>query len=156
MTTGGRYRIGDTRVGQHRKATRKTLSALAKIVKGSGLQKHGETRDVLEARPRDRARRRQRPGARRAETDGAAAAGGGAGAVLDEIYSGPPKKGYVSLRGKKQCAMIGRATNTRVEVGLNIKDVLATGRLVAVPPGGRGQYKVRLAEPGEVDPELVA
>ena len=50
--------------------------------------------------------------------------------------------------------MIGPATNTRVEVGLNMKDVPPTGRLVAMPPGGMCQYKVRLTDAGEVDAEL--
>ena len=111
--------------------------------------------------------------------DGGAAAGSGA-AVLDEIYAGPkaalrpihdrlmaaietfgpfevaPKKGYVSLRRRKQFAMIGPATLTQVEVGLNMKDVPAAGRLKAVPAGGMCQYKVRLADAREVDAELVA
>jgi hypothetical protein len=66
-----------------------------------------------------------------------------------------PKKGYVSLRRRKQFAMIGPATKTQVEVGLNMKDVAATDRLVALPAGGMCQYKVRLATVGEVDRELV-
>jgi len=66
-----------------------------------------------------------------------------------------PKKGYVSLRRKKQFATIGPATNTRVEVGLNMKDVPATPRLVAEKPGAMCQYKVRLTDASEVDDELV-
>ena len=109
----------------------------------------------------------------------AEAAGKSSGDVLDEIYSGPkaalrpihdhlmaaiepfgpfeiaPKKGYVSLRRKKQFAMIGPATKTQVEVGLNMKDVPATSRLLAQPPGGMCQYKVRLSDAAEVDDELI-
>ena len=67
-----------------------------------------------------------------------------------------PKKGYLSLRRKKQFAMVGPATKTQVEVGLNAKDLAAGARLVALPPGGMCQYKVRVAFPEEVDAELVA
>lgn len=66
-----------------------------------------------------------------------------------------PKKGYVSLRRKKQFAMIGPATKTRVEVGLNMKGVRATGRLIEMPAGGMCQYKVNLTEVKEVDQELM-
>ena len=97
---------------------------------------------------------------------------------LDEIYAGPkaalrpihdvlmakiegfgefeihPKKGYVALRRKKQFAMIGPATNTRVEVGINMKGVPGTDRLVEQAPGGMCQYKVKVSDPSEVDGEL--
>jgi hypothetical protein len=67
-----------------------------------------------------------------------------------------PKKGYVSLRRKKQFAMLGPATNTRFELGLNMKGVEPTERLQAQPPGGMCQYKVKLTDAAEVDAELVA
>jgi predicted transport protein len=81
-------------------------------------------------------------------------------ALMNEIASfGPfeiaPKKGYISLRRKKQFAMIGPITKTRLEVGLNMKDVAATPRLVAMPPGGMCQYKVFVAYADEVDTELI-
>ena len=100
--------------------------------------------------------------------------------VLDEIYSGAkaglrpiherlmqaitrfgefeiaPKKGYVSLRRKKQFAMLGPATNTRFEVGINSKTLQASPRLAAMPAGGMCNFKVKLTDPNEVDEELVA
>ena len=66
-----------------------------------------------------------------------------------------PKKGYVSLRRKKQFAMIGPAGRGRVELGLNMKDMKPTSRLTLMPPGGMSQYTVDLTSPGEVDKELI-
>jgi hypothetical protein len=67
-----------------------------------------------------------------------------------------PKKSYLSLRRKKQFAMIGPATNTRIEVGLNMKDVEATARLAEMPSGGMCNYKVKVTDIAEVDAELIA
>jgi hypothetical protein len=66
-----------------------------------------------------------------------------------------PKKTYLSLRRKKQFAMIGPATQSQVEVGLNIKDLKGTDRLQAERPGGMCQFKVRVSDAKEVDRELL-
>ena len=52
--------------------------------------------------------------------------------------------------------MIGPATNTRVEVGLNMKGVDATARLAEMPSGGMCNYKVKVTDVAEVDAELIA
>ena len=65
-----------------------------------------------------------------------------------------PKKKYLSLRRKKQFAMIGPATNTRVEVGLNIKDLPPDPRLIEQPKGSMCNYIVKLTDPAEVDAQL--
>lgn len=167
-----------TQLANIEQRTGQSLAALAKIVQGSGLEKHGEIRDMLK-RDLGMGHGDANLLAHHVLTPDAGAAGSGAD-VLDEIYAGPkaalrpihdrlmaaiekfgafeiaPKKGYVSLRRRKQFAMIGPATITQVEVGLNMKDVPAAGRLQAVPPGRMCQYKVRLAGAREVDAELVA
>ena len=161
----------------------KSLGELGRLIRASGLTKHGEIRDML--------KRDLGMGHGDANTlvhhtlksDGqsaAASAGLSEQDVIAGIYTGAkaslrpihdvimkkvnafgefevaPKKGYVSLRRKKQFAMVGPGTNTRVDVGLNMKDVRGTARLEALPPGGMCQYKVRITDPKEVDDELIA
>lgn len=66
-----------------------------------------------------------------------------------------PKKTYLSLRRKKQFAMIGPATKTQVEVGLNAKALPAADRLSEMPPKSMCTYKTRVSDVGEVDAELL-
>jgi hypothetical protein len=67
-----------------------------------------------------------------------------------------PKKGYVSLRRKKQFAMLGPKTNDRVELGLNLKADVASKKIVAQKPGGMCQFIAPLSSPADVDKEIVA
>ena len=78
-------------------------------------------------------------------------------ARIDEFgeYETSPKKAYLSLRRKKQFAMLGPATNTRVELGLNIKSLPANERLVEQAAGGMCNYKVKLTDVNEVNAELL-
>lgn len=67
-----------------------------------------------------------------------------------------PKKGYVSLRRKKQFAMLGPKTNERVEFGINLKEPVADPRAKPQAPGGMCQYIVALTSPDDVDDDLIA
>jgi hypothetical protein len=172
-----------TQLANIEKRTGKSLDELARIIRASGLTKHGELRDRLKhdlGMGHGDANTLVHHVLQSDGASAAAAAGQSADEVLDEIYAGPkaalrpihdalmarlsafgdfdvaPKKGYVSLRRKKQFAMVGPATNTRVEVGLNMKDVAGSARLEAQKPGGMCQYKVKLTDASEVDDELVA
>jgi len=160
----------------------KSLDELAQIVKSSGLTKHGEIRDMLK---RDLGLGHGDANTlvhHVLKSDGASAAaekGQSPDAVANELYAGPkaalrpihdalmaaiagfgefeiaPKKTYLSLRRKKQFAMVGPATKTQVEVGLNAKGLVGGERLQALPPKGMCDYKVRVADIAEVDAELL-
>ena len=172
-----------TQLANIEKRTGKSLNALKTVIEKSGLSKHGEIRDMLKrdlGMGHGDANTLVHYVLKSDGTSAAEAAGQSEGDVLAGIYKGPkealrpihdalmtaihafgpfetaPKKGYVSLRRKKQFAMIGPATNTRVEVGLNMKDAPATSRLEAMPPGGMCQYKVKLTQASEVDKELLS
>jgi hypothetical protein len=162
------------------KKTGKTLAELTTLVKASGHTKHGAIRDWLkqelglghgDANTLVHVALQSAAGvSAEAEDEGAATARiyTGPKAALRPVHDavmtavrtlGPfeiaPKKTYLSLRRKKQFAMVGPATNTRVEVGLNMKGVPGTTRLEALPAGGMCQYKVNVTRADEVDAELV-
>ena len=162
--------------------TGKSLEQLYALIHASGLTKHGEIRDMLKrdlglghgdantlARFFLNSNSKGRPQKSNNLED-----------IVREIYAGPkadlhaihealmneiasfgpfeiaPKKGYISLRRKKQFAMIGPGTKARVDIGINMKGVKGTDRLVELPPGGMCQYKVAVADAKEVDKELIA
>jgi hypothetical protein len=171
-----------TQIENIQKKTGKTLDELNALIQSSSLTKHGEIRSMLMDKlglgygdanslvhfllKSDAQRAAQEKGLSTAD-------------VLDEIYSGPktnlrpiheklmdaieqfgefeivPKKGYVSLRRKKQFAMLGPATNTRFELGINIKSLETDERLIAQPSGSMCNFKVRLSDLSQVDEELV-
>lgn len=67
-----------------------------------------------------------------------------------------PKKTYVSLRRKKQFAMLQPATKTRFEIGLNLKGVEPQGKLVAITAdNAMCSHKINLTSEGELDQEVL-
>ena len=175
-------RARETQLKNIETKTGKSLEQLRAVVKKSGLTKHGEIRSMLQKELKLGYGDANMLVFFALQSDGqslAEAKGATAEAVLDGIYSGNKaplrpihdkliaaiekfggfetiaKKGYVSLRRKRQFAMIGPPTVSEVEVGLNVKTLRAKGRLVAVPQGGMCQFKVRVKDAGEVDGELI-
>ena len=63
-----------------------------------------------------------------------------------------PKKTSVSLRRKKQFALVTPATRTRVDLGLALKGVEPAGRLE--PGDAMCSHRVRLAAAGDFDDEV--
>jgi hypothetical protein len=163
--------------------TGKTLDELRAVMQHSGLTKHGEIRAMFQRdlglgygdsntlaqilRDTSGERLADAPAAAPDDVVNALYAGAKAGLrpIHDQLMAEieqlgaceiSPKKGYLSLRRSKQFAMIGPATNTRVEVGLNMKGVTATDRLAAMPSGSMCNYKVKVTDVAEVDAELMA
>jgi len=170
-----------THLDNIQKKTGKNLVELARVVKGSGISKHGELRTMLmrkfhlsygDANALVHAVLKS-DGERQAE-------GKSQEEVLDDIYKGAkadlrpihqavmieinklgdfeavPKKGYVSLRRKKQFAMLGPTTAKRVELGLNVKDLPPSARLMEQPRGSMCNYIVRITDVSEVNAEVAA
>lgn len=170
-----------TQISNIQQKTGKSLDELAAIVKNSGLTKHGEIREMLK-----RELGLGHGDANTLvhvvlQSDGTRSAQGkNEDELLDEIYTGKkaemrpihealmretvkfgefetlPKKGYVSLRRKRQFATIGPKTNTRFEVGINAKDLEKNARLLEQPKGSMCNYIVNLTDPEEVDGQLIA
>ncbi|MEL6666322.1 MAG: DUF4287 domain-containing protein [Pseudomonadota bacterium] len=65
-----------------------------------------------------------------------------------------PKKTSVSLRRKKQFALIQPSTKTRIDLGINLKGVEPQGRLEAM--SGMCTHKIKLMQLNEFDAEVKA
>ena len=171
-----------TQLANIEKRSGKSLKELSAIITSSGLTRHGEIRDMLKQRlglGHGDANTLVHLVLKSDGQSAAAAEGLSTDDVVAGLYSGAksalrpihdklmaevgrfgefeiaPKKTYLSLRRKKQFAMIGPATNTRVEVGLNMKGVKPTRRLEQLPPGGMCQYRVKVTDAAQVDAELI-
>lgn len=168
----------ETQLSNIEKKTGKTRAALGQEILAQGLSKHGEMVGWVKAAyglGHGDANTLVHVSRKSAEASPASS-----GDILDQIYTGPkagqraiherllrdvatfgafeiaPKKGYVSLRRKKQFAMLGPKTNTRLELGLNLKEDVDHPRMKAAAPGGMCQYIVSLEAADQVDAALVA
>lgn len=169
-----------TQLNNIQKKTGMSLKDLEAFIKKSGLTKHGKIRDMLKAKLGLGHGDANALVHAVFKSDGTRAAEGKReDAVLDDIYIGAkagfrpiheklmkeisefgdfeiaPKKGYVSLRRRKQFAMIGPKTNSRFEVGINAKDLKKNARLTEQPKGSMCNYIVSLTDAREVDSELI-
>ncbi|HSB64989.1 MAG TPA: DUF5655 domain-containing protein [Anaerolineales bacterium] len=172
-----------TQLSNIEKKTGKSLAELASIVETSGLKKHGEIRSMLMEKFGLTYGDAHNLALFVLKADVQLAAkekGLSTSDVFDQIYSGPkaslrpihdklirviqqlgefevaPKKGYVSLRRKRQFAMLGPATNTKVELGLNVKYLEDDDRLVFQPAGSMCNYKVRFSSLEEIDDTVIS
>jgi len=170
-----------TQLENIQKKTGKSLDQLTAIVRKSGLTKHGEIREYLKRELGLGHGDANTLVHAVLQSDGQRAAEGKpTDQVLDEIYMGAkahmrpiheklmeeihklgefeivPKKGYVSLRRKKQFAMLGPKTNSRFEVGINARDLSKNARLLEQPKGSMCNYIVSLTDAQEVDSDLLA
>lgn len=85
--------------------------------------------------------------------------------IYDKLLSGiktfgndieiAPKNTYVSLRRKKQFAILNPATKTRFEIGVNLKGQEAKGRLEAEKPNSMCSHKINVEKIEDIDKEVM-
>jgi predicted transport protein len=157
--------------------TGKSLEEWLKVVKATGLAKHGEIVKHLKSEHGvTHGYANQIANQALANTAVSADAGdlveeqyAGAKAALRPIYETlmaelkgfgndvdvAPKKAYVSVRRKKQFAIVQPSTATRVDLGINLKGVPPQGRLEASGSfNAMVSHRVKLASKQEVDAEV--
>ncbi len=160
--------------------TGKSLAEWYDVIAATELEKHGEIMSLLKgeygvthgfANTIAILYRQQAVGGPPVEDDLVADQYAGAKAGLKPIYEAilaivqnfggdveiAPKKSYVSLRRKKQFAIIQASTKTRIDLGLNLKDDEPTERLQGGNVfSGMCSHKVSITALDEIDAELIA
>ncbi len=168
-------------IANMKEKTGKTLAQWITLAKKSGEEKHGQVVKHLKTEHGLSHGFANLVAHKTLKSDaGSAAAGGtdlvaaqyaGAKADLKPIYDAlikavsafgkdaeiAPKKTYVSLRRNKQYALIQPSTKTRVDLGVNLKDEPAKGRLEKSGSfNAMVSHRVRLEKPGDVDKDVKA
>ncbi len=163
----------------------KPLGEWIALVKGSGLTKHTEIVAMLKSHYGMSHGSAHRVALKAREADAASlvkAAEASSRDSVSELYSGKKaglnplhdtlmtaittfgddielalKKGYVSLRRKKQFAMIQPTTATRIDLGLILKDVPATERLESAASfNALFTHRVRVSTINDVDAQVIS
>jgi len=166
-------------IANMKEKTGKTLPQWLKIAKAAKLQKHGEIVKHLKtehgmthgfANLVAHKTLASDAGSASSSTELVDAQYSGAKADLRPIYDAlmakigkfgkdveiAPKKSYVSLRRSKQFGLIQPSTKTRIDVGINLKGVKATGRLEASGSfNAMVSHRVRIGDVKEVNRELI-
>jgi len=158
--------------------TGRSLAQWIKLAKASKLVKHGELVKMLKADHGLTHGYANLVAHKMLKSD--AGSSDDAGSLIDGQYAGPkaglrpiydaliktvngfgsdvevaPKKAYVSLRRKKQFAIIQPSTKDRVDVGMNLKGTTPTDRLENSGSfNAMVSHRVRVASKSEVDAEL--
>lgn len=167
----------DNQVKNLEKASGKKISEWVKIVQESGLEKHGEMVRFLKenhglghgnANMIVHHAKQSHAGFSEDET------------LIDEQYKGKeilkewydailkevvlfgsdvevsPKKAYVSLRRKKQFAILQPSTKTRLDIGLNMAGETTTGKLEEAGSwNSMCKYRVRIETKNDIDNNLI-
>jgi hypothetical protein len=163
----------------------KTLSEWIAIVRNSGITKHSEIIALLKSQYGMSHGDANRVALKAREADAASivkAAKAAGRDPVEEMYSGKkadlkplhdalmtaittfgndielaPKKGYVSLRRKKQFAMFQPTTAARIDIGLILQDVPTTERLESAAGfNAMFTHRVRVTNIHDVDEQLIA
>lgn len=156
--------------------TGKTLPEWIRVLKAAGLEKHGEMVKLLKSEHgvthgyANLIAVEARKGGEETPADD----------LIEAQYAGPkadltairdalltmvtgfgedveiaPKKSYISLRRRKQFALIQPSTRTRVDLGINLPGRSAEGRLEASGSfNAMVSHRVRLTGPEQVDAEV--
>lgn len=66
-----------------------------------------------------------------------------------------PKNAYISLRRKKQFAILNPVTKTRFEIGINLKGQEPTGKLEPEKPNAMCSHKINLTDINDIDKEVL-
>jgi Domain of unknown function (DUF5655)/Domain of unknown function (DUF4287) len=163
----------------------KPLDEWIEIVRKSGLTKHPEVVAMLKSQYGMSHGSAHRVALKAREADAASmvtAAEAAGRDPIDEMYNGKkaglkplhdrlmtainsfgqdielaPKKGYVSIRRKKQFAMIQPTTATRIDIGLILKNVPISERLESASSfNALFTHRVRVSSVSDIDEQLIS